>query len=275
MSRFFILTIPLDKWSPPDALPDGLVYLKGQPERGEGGFDHWQLVVATQRKSRCSALKAFFPREAHVEVTRSAAANDYVWKDDTCLDPGRRFELGRLPMARNNAKDWDAIWESAKRGRFEDIPADVRVRSYNTLKHIAKDNMAPLGMEREVWVFWGDTGTGKSRRAWDEAGLDAFPKEPTTKFWDGYRGQENVVIDEFRGVIEISHLLRWLDRYPVSVEAKHGAVEFRARRLWITSNLSPADWYPNADEETKAALRRRFKGVVHFAKGLAPFEHVE
>lgn len=269
MSRYFLLTIPAGDWQKPDELPQGTTYLKGQLERGAGGFEHWQLVVCTARKSRCSALKALFTRTTHVEPSRSAAANAYVWKDDTCVDPDTRFELGSLPTQRSSAKDWDAVWDSAKRGRYDEIPADIRVRCYGTLTKIAKDHMSPVGMARTVHVFWGDTGTGKSRRAWDEAGLNAYPKEPTTKFWDGYRGQQHVVIDEFRGVIEISHLLRWLDRYPVCVECKFGAVEFHATTIWITSNLSPDDWYPNADTETKAALRRRFASVVHFQKGLA------
>lgn len=75
-------------------------------------------------------------------------------------------------------------------------------------------------MERKVYVFWGPTGTGKSRRAWDEAGPDAYPKDPRSKFWDGYNGHSNVVLDEFRGAIDVSHLLRWFDRYPVLVEVK-------------------------------------------------------
>lgn len=275
MSRYYLLTIPRADWEKPDELPQGCAYLKGQLERGEGGFEHWQVLVCTTRKSRCSGVKALFTRTTHVEPTRSAAANDYVWKDDTCVDPGTRFELGALPLNRSSGKDWDAIWESAKRGRYGDIPADVRIRCYSTLTKIAKDHMEPVAMEREVYVYWGDTGTGKSRRSWAEAGLKAYPKEPTTKFWDGYRGQEHVVIDEFRGVIDISHLLRWLDRYPVCVECKFGAVEFNAQKIWITSNLNPRDWYPNADEETKAALRRRFTRVVHFGKGLEPFDQAE
>ena len=97
-----------------------------------------------------------------------------------------------------------------------------------------------------------------------EATFDAFPKDPCTKFWDGYVGQANVVIDEFRGSVGISHLLRWLDRYPTIVEAKGSSVCFQATTIWITSNLSPDDWYPDLDSDTKAALRRRFTTVVHF-----------
>lgn len=128
---------------------------------------------------------------------------------------------------------------------------------YNQLKRIAADHMEPLAIERTVQVYWGATGSGKSRRAWNEASLLAYPKDPRSKFWDGYRGQEHVVIDEFRGGIDISHVLRWLDRYPVIVEVKGSSVVLKATKIWITSNLHPKDWYPELDEETKQALLRR------------------
>lgn len=112
-------------------------------------------------------------------------------------------------------------------------------------------------------LFWGRTGSGKSRRAWQEAGWDAYPKDPRTKFWDGYRGQEHVVVDEFRGGIDVAHLLRWLDRYPVLVEIKGSSVPLTATKIWFTSNLHPRDWYPALDEDTLNALMRRIK-ITHF-----------
>ena len=118
-------------------------------------------------------------------------------------------------------------------------------------------------MERKIFVFWGSTGTGKSRTAWEEAGLEAYPKDPRTKWWDGYTGQEHVVIDEFRGGIDIAHVLRWFDRYPVLVETKGGSIPLRATIIWVTSNLSPELWYPDLDADTFAALRRRLE-IKHF-----------
>jgi len=106
-------------------------------------------------------------------------------------------------------------------------------------------------------VYWGSTGTGKSRTAWGEAGFSAYPKNPRTKFWDGYRGQENVVIDEFRGIIDIALLLIWCDRYPVIVENKGSSTCLQAKKIWITSNLHPRDWYPGVDALTLGALLRR------------------
>ena len=89
--------------------------------------------------------------------------------------------------------------------------------------------------------------------------MDSYPKDPRTKFWDGYQGQEHVVVDEFRGAIDISHLLRWLDRYPVIVEVKGSSAVLKASTIWITSNLHPKDWYFGLDELTLAALLRRME----------------
>lgn len=93
--------------------------------------------------------------------------------------------------------------------------------------------------------------------------MDAYPKDPRSKFWDGYRGHQHVVIDEFRGGIDISHILRWLDRYPVIVEVKGSSTVLKAEGIWITSNLDPRCWYPEADEETVSALLRRLN-ITHF-----------
>lgn len=247
--------------------PGALVCYCGRPEGGgdvsdgrgdanrSSGFLHWQVLVTFARKVRLRAVRDIFG-PYHAEVTRSSAANDYVWKDETAIS-GTRFELGSLPINRGGDKDWAEIKCAAQCGRLDDIPADVFVRNYNSLKRIAQDYLKPLAQERSVNVYWGKTGVGKSRRAWSEAGLDAYPKDPRTKFWDGYRNHQHVVMDEFRGDIDIAHILRWFDRYPVNVEVKGSSVVLNATRFWITTNLDPEYWYPNLDAETKQALFRR------------------
>jgi len=125
-------------------------------------------------------------------------------------------------------------------------------------------------MTREIFVYVGPTGTGKSHRAWTEATFDAFPKDPRTKFWDGYQGQEHVVIDEFRGAIDISHMLRWLDKYPVIIEVKGSSAVLKAKKIWITSNLDPTLWYPDIDQQTLAALVRRLQIVTMVDPYVAP-----
>jgi len=270
MSKYYLLTLPASKYVfAPVYLPSGVAYMRGQlelpePSMGaEEGYLHWQFIVYTERKVRASFVRKLFGC-AHVETTRSAQAESYVWKEDTYVD-GSRFEIGQLPMRRNREKDWEAIWDHCKAGRICEIPADIRVRCYRTIRSIEKDYLSPCAFERQIYVFWGRSGTGKTRKAWEEAGLEGtYPKDPCTKFWDGYLSQCNVIIDEFRGQIGISHILRWLDRYPTIVEIKGGAVCLAARKIWITSNICPTSWYPDLDSETVQALLRRLTIVQEF-----------
>jgi len=221
---------------------------------------HWQFCVCFNKKIRLGGVKTVLGDQVHAELSRSDAASDYVWKEES--SQGRRWEFGKTPFKRNCKRDWDSIWDDAVRGDLTAIDAQIKVCHYNSLRKIAMDHMKGEAIEKEVNVFWGPTGVGKSRRAWEEATLDAYPKIPTTKFWDGYQGQGNVVIDEFTGQIEITHMLRWLDRYPVLVETKGSGTVLKANKIWITSNLPPSEWYPNAPAVQMDALMRRLN-VIH------------
>lgn len=260
---YWLLTVPQHCFVP--YLPNGVKYLRGQLERGNTtGFLHWQLMVVFSRSVRLAAVKSTFGDECHAELSRSEATSQYVWKDETSV-PTTRFELGRKPIKRNNASDWGEVVMHAKLGRFDDIPADILVRHYTSIKRIYQDNLVPIGLERQAIVYWGATGTGKSRRAW-ETWPDSYPKDPRNKWWDGYKGEESVIVDEFRGDIGINSLLRWCDRYPVLVETKGSSTTLKAKTIIFTSNLHPKNWYPDIDNETYLALKRRLKifNVIDF-----------
>jgi len=260
-ARYWLLTIPHAAYVP--WLPPGVAYCRGQLEQGAGGFLHWQLLVTLAKKATLSAVKALFGQQAHCEPSRSAAADEYVWKEETRV-AGTQFELGDKPFRRNNPTDWDAVRTAAIAGQLESVPADVFVRNYNALKRIEKDYSKARPRPGTVCnVYWGVTGTGKSHRAWQEAGQDCFIKNPSTKWWDGYRGEDCVLIDEFTGQIGITYLLRWLDKYSCRVEEKGGDQPLKATRFWICSNTDPREWYPDANNETKAALLRRLN-ITHF-----------
>lgn len=257
-ARYWLLTIPFADWAVPENLPEGIQYIKGQQEigHGENQYHHWQLLAVFRRDVRLTEVKRSFCDSAHAEPSRSAAADAYVWKEDTRV-PDSQFELGRKALKRNNTADWDAVREHAKAGRLDEIPADIYVRYYGSLCRIAADNQQPVAIERRAYVFWGPTGTGKSRDAWALAGPGSYGKDPRTKFWEGYRGHQHVVVDEFRGGIDIAHVLRWLDRYPVNVEVKGSSRPLAATTFWFTSNIHPSAWYPDLDPQTFAALERR------------------
>ena len=261
---FWLLTIPHYEFVP--YLPPQCSYIIGQLEAGDDtGYLHWQVMAAFESKQSLNGVRSVFGN-IHAELSRSSAANSYCQKEATRI-AGTQFELGAKPFSRNSKTEWESVWTAAQSGTFSSIPPNVRVVNYRyelncsfnyrSLRSIASDYSRCVGMVRECFVFWGQTGTGKSRRAWQEAGMEAYCKDPRTKFWDGYQDQENIVVDEFRGGIDVAHLLRWLDRYPVRVEIKGSSKPLVAKKIWITSNICPTVWYPMIDEETLAALMRR------------------
>ena len=139
-ARYWIATLSAANNVFTPTLADGITFLKGQLERADGGYLHWQFVVYCHKQQSLGQLKRLFPRDIHLEPTRSAAALDYVFKDDTCADIESRFELGQLPMRRNNPTDWDAVRANAAAGNLDVIPSDVYVRYYGNLKRIAVDS---------------------------------------------------------------------------------------------------------------------------------------
>jgi len=239
-----------------------ITWIRGQLERGDGGYLHYQCVVAFEKKVRRRRVADAFP-ETNIELCNSEGANAYVWKEDTRV--GEPFEFGAKPVRVNSKEDWEGIWEAAKAGDLSRIPPRIRVVSYRTLRTIAADHARIPAIVKEVFCFWGPTCTGKSRTAWEQGGDGTYPKDPRSKFWDGYDGQEHVIIDEFRGGIDISHMLRWTDRYPVRVEIKGASRALMAKKIWITSNIHPDNWYPDLDEETRKALIRRMT-IIKFDK---------
>lgn len=133
-ARFWLLTIPHADFVP--YLPPNVDYIRGQLELSDNtGYLHWQICVHFARKIRLRGVKSIFGDTAHAEPSRSEAARDYVWKEDTRVD-GTQFELGNIPVRRGVSADWDAVRESAKRGRLDDIPADIYCRLYGNIKVI-------------------------------------------------------------------------------------------------------------------------------------------
>ncbi len=126
-------------------------------------------------------------QRVHWEPVRvNNGADAYCMKEDTRQEGP--WEFGVRPVKRNSKADWEKVFEEAKSGNFDAIPADIRVKHYGNLQRIAKDhiNVNDSDDVRGVWI-WGPAGIGKSRKA-RETYPDFYPKL-CNKWWDGYQGQ--------------------------------------------------------------------------------------
>lgn len=267
-SRYWIATISAQNNVYVPQLVDGITALRGQLELGSNGLLHWQVAIYTCTRLTFAQLKRLLPNGVHLEAARDGrAVFDYVHKDDTCVDPEYRFDFGRLPIQRATSADWDLVRDNARAGNLDAIPADILVRYYGNIKRLRVDAMQlPWRHDIECYLYWGEPGTGKTRRAFEEAGQSVYVKTATTKWWDGYKNETNIIIDDFSGLIRAEYIKTWLDRYPCSVEVKGGALPLNARKIWVTSNHPIDKWYDN--EVDQKAIRRRFTNVVHFNTSL-------
>lgn len=126
-----------------------------------------------------------------------------------------------------------------------------------------------------TWIY-GPTGTGKTRYVFENEDLsNLWLASVNLKWFDGYKGQEAVLIDDFRGNFCRFHsLLRYLDRYPMDVPIKGGFAVWMPKRIYITSSKHPGQIY-DVDEDVNQLLRRitriRYTGDAHGP----PIEHTQ
>lgn len=135
---------------------------------------------------------------------------------------------------------------------------------------------------KEVFVYWGETGTNKTRRVLHETRMkygnarNLYIHTMSGKFWDGYVGQEDILLDEVsnksleRAQIDITMMLRILDIYQVRVEVKCSIAWLQATRVFITSNQDPDMWFPQISSAHRAALARRITKTEHFETAWIP-----
>ena len=119
--------------------------------------------------------------------------------------------------------------------------------------------------KKEIYVYFGGPGTGKTRKAVEE-NPDAFIlRETNTGFWwDGYDGEECVIVEEFTGNVALGQVLGWTDGYQCTVAYKGGSRNLMAKKIIFTSNVDPKNWYYNCTEERRGALKRRITESINF-----------
>lgn len=233
-------------------------YVYGK-EVGESGTPHLQGYVRFKNPVGFNRIKQLLPR-AHIERQKGTCleAANYCKKD------GDYNEWGVLDTGTGlTAKErWRAIVDAAERGDMEyirdEFPGEY-LRYYDRLLRLRSRHSSILDELQNEW-WYGPTGTGKSRRVWAEY-PDHYPKQ-LNKWWDGYRDEEVVVIEEWapKNEMTASGLKIWADRYPFSCEVKGGCIRrIRPKKIIVTSNYSMEQCFERVED--LEPLQRRFKQV--------------
>lgn len=248
-------------------------------EVGDSGTPHLQGFIQLRNPTTIRSLSRRMDGRAHLEQRRGTIAQAVAYCSKTDHAPTSE---GTQPLdsSAKGAKEkgrWAAIISLAKDGdlaAIEELYPTAFLHQYATINRIMKDYMkAPPNLtELDNHWFTGPTGTGKSRHARERWGESLFIKN-SNKWWDGYQGEETVLIDELEldAGKYMGHFLKiWGDRYAFNAEIKGSAALIRPLRIIVCSNYS-IDQIWIHDLACAKAVARRFPITVFGAHAFNPY----
>lgn len=192
-------------------------------------------------------------------------------QEDYCSkEKGHYTELGICPDKQGARTDLEAVRNEIINGLIsvDDIALERPSlyhqygRTLTKLEDIALRKKWRNWMTEGIW-YYGETGCGKSEKAFENYNPLTHYKY-TEEWWDGYTGQETLIIDELRGdTIRFRELLALADKHPHYVKRRcREPIPFLAKQIIITSALHPKDIFTNLSADDKLdQLYRRFKIV--------------
>lgn len=247
-------------------------------EVGESGTPHLQCygelvnkASPVNLKKKLVKLSADFNR-FHIEVAKGTAAQNitYCTKDSPAC-----VEFGEVPRGQGKRTDLDDVVTKIQAGdNIRDIISShgsSYIKFSNGIEKLYAFSQIPRNSMTIGYWLHGATGTGKSRWA-HENFPDAYWKLPDCKWFDGYRGQETIIIDDYRPTKEMSlqFILRMVDRYPMTVEIKGAHVNFAPKRVIFTSPKDIPETFAHLEwigDENLNQMYRRFPHRHLFAPG--------
>lgn len=246
--------------------PD-IVYMVYGRERGESNTPHLQGFVQLAKRYTLASIRKLLSTTAHFEITRGTPtqAANYCKKD------GDYEEFGELRGGQGRRSDLAEVANLVKRGASTRAIAEEHPEAFIRYSNgINKLRLLCRPKTREtppsIYVYWGRTGLGKTRRVHDTEPAEELWIHPGGPWFDGYDNHDAVLFDDFDGGwFKLGYLLKLLDRYNFQVPIKGGHTWWCPRRIYITSNIDPRQWYTNASQAQVDALLRRFSefGEIH------------
>lgn len=244
-----------------------IYYVYGREKCPDTGKTHWQGFLQVKNALSLNAIKAIIndeDDETHIEKMRGTAkeASDYCKKD------GKIHEYGEIRGGKQGDRnDLKRLKEGVKEGKTMKL-MDEDINSATSIKFVENYSKywGPVRKWKTIVIwYYGATEMGKSRDAFEEAGEDVYVCMETSQWWEGYDGQNNVIIDDFRADFSKFHyLLKLFDRYPMRVQIKGGSKQFVANKIWVTCPYHPSKVYKERNKEDIQQLLRRIDVIVKF-----------
>lgn len=235
------------------------------------GQPHIHACLVFENARSWKKMKSLFPR-ARIEKMKGSPEEARTY----CVKDGDYVEKGDCPK-QGKRNDIVFVMDMVQEGlnMRQMLPEVSNFQTIRIAETVMKYYEVPRDYKPIVKWFWGATGTGKTEMAFkmfkDE---DYYVCMDTGQWWEGYDGQENIIIDELReDFMKYPQLLKLLDRYEYRIQVKGSSRQFKGRNIIITSHFHPYDLFQYVSEDL-GQLYRRLEGIYEFRYNQTPIKQV-
>ncbi len=260
-------------------------------ETGEEGTPHTHVYAAFGNSVLFNTMHSRF-YGVHIEKANGSHREnrDYVRKEGKWLHDAKRGtnhpetfeEWGELPPDKSKSDTQAAqILQMVKDGKTDMEIIDAIPTAYSKVSYIEQlrqnllnDRYKDEWRSLEVTYIWGDTAAGKTRSVMDKYGYSNVYRVTNYDHpFDGYKGQDVILFDEFRSSLKLADMLVYLDGYPVHLPCRYADKQACFTKVYIISNIPLEKQYPNVqldEPESYAAFCRRIRHIEHMEREFVP-----
>lgn len=206
----------------------------------------------------------------HIDIARGTneQATDYTKKDGNVV-----FEDGECPEDKKTSTEKKGLTiRDVEQMSMEEL-REQRASAFRYIRDIKSEQINDRARANrhykpiEFHWYYGPTGTGKSRKAFEEG---AYPVIYNNGFFSDWGENRILVIEETRGEIPYAKLLQLADGYHgyYAFNIKGGQRILDIDKLIVTSPLRPAECYPRQCEKRDSIMQllRRITTMIHFTE---------
>ncbi|GAC77769.1 replication protein [uncultured marine virus] len=216
---------------------------------------HFQGYIHFKNAKTLKATRRWFGLD---RISLFIAKGNDIQNEEYCSKENKVLEVGK-PIKQGKRNDITrAIEIINSTGKMSEVLNEVH--NYQACRHaelyLKYCDKNPIRHDLQVINYWGETNQGKTYKVYDEN--EEVYRPINYKWWDGYDGQEVVILDDIRkDFCKFHELLNLLDIYPLRVEFKGGSRQLKAKKIYITTPIPLVDMWSNRCCEDVEQLARR------------------
>lgn len=245
-------------------------FVAGKEIGADNQTPHIQGYVEFIRSFRFKKVKEMLSPRIHLELAKGSKLQNitYCTKEGIWLEFGSNIDADEVRKVNFKTQVDEAIETIRETNSLTTLIStnpSLFLKFSNGFKHIQSIIGHSLQRNHLTKVYWlhGQTGTGKTRGAFERFPFAYF--KDSSKWWNGYGAEEEVIIDDFRSRDhQFSFLLQLFDRYPLKVEYKGGVCEFVSKVIVVTTPFDIIKTFESTNdlEDIGQIQRRVYKEIL-------------